>query len=83
MRHTDADFIKSRLCGITSDCVEEWNYRFATFEREAFLADELCVQEGLECFCRVQFAQDSELIFASKEWRTNLYLILDPLTLFR
>ena len=79
--HTDAGFIEARFSSRGDDGIEEWNDGFATFEREALLSDELGMQEGFECFCAIDLAENAKLFLARKARSANLHFLLNPLSL--
>ena len=75
------DLVELVLGGARQDAVEQRDDRLAALEREALLADELGLQEGLERLGGVEPAQDAQLLLAGGLGVADLDLGLDPLAL--
>ena len=81
--HANADFFHAFVSGTGNDGVQQRNQGLAAFQREALLADELRLQEGFECLCGVELAQDAQLLFAGGLAVRSLKAVLEPGTFFR
>ena len=81
VRHTDAHLVEVVARGAAQDAVEQGDDGLAALEREALLADELRLQEGLEGLGGVEPSHDPHLLVAAGLLVGPLDLVLDPLAL--
>src|SRR5690606_14006096 len=65
------------------DLIEQRDQRLAALEGEALLADELRLQERLECLGLVELAQHAQLLGVARLLVLDFELLLEPTTLLR
>ena len=84
VRHAHDDFEHAEAGAILKNGIERKHERLSALKREAFLANVFCVNERLECFGLVDFAQNIAVQFGrvSVSAASVLYARCDPLADF-
>ncbi|CAB4633718.1 unannotated protein [freshwater metagenome] len=82
MGHADVDLVQIETGRVLDDFIEQSDDGFATLKREAFLADELGLQERFEGFGLVQAIEDSHLVVVRRLLIRLFENFLEPRALF-
>src|SRR5258708_19785876 len=71
VRHAQRNVFDAEVAGALDQLIEQWNDRFAAFDRKTFLPQELRVEKALELLGGNQFPENLFLDFDGDWFRMN------------